>query len=372
MKLARTAELLRQRGHEPIFAVQQIGAVEHRRGGADVWQAPLWPQQLTLLARRAGVGPSTMGDILVALGLGDVDAVSAMLGAWDGILRAARPDAIAAEFAPALMLAARGRIPLVSLGTGFSLPPAQTSHFPSLTGQPPLHDERKLLAVVNEALGRHARAPLDALPQIFAADRTVPAAFRELDPYRDVRIEAHGTPSLSGAIAASAGDGDELFVYMNGSQPRLAAFWNGLARSGVPIRLYDARLTPADRDTLERAGLTVETRQIPFDRIVERSRIVMSHGGMGFTSSALLAGIPHIVTPFDLEKRLISAGLREIGLGLEIAFEDMDADRFAAQLRAAMADQSLVDRARAAAPFFRERMVRSCEEEIAEAIEGLL
>lgn len=367
--LARIAAMLRARGHDPLFAAQDIAAFAPDE---EVWQAPLWPQQLTIRARPSDRGPSTMGDILAVLGLAEGRALAAMIGAWDRILAAARPDAVAAEYAPALMLAARGRVPVVALGTGFSLPPAHMDAFLSLTGDPAMHDEAPLLAAVNRALAERGRAPLAALPQIFAADVALPAVFSELDPYRSVRRGSHGVPSLSGLAPLSAGDGDELFVYMNGSQARPLAFWRGLAESGVPVRVHDPRLTAADCAALERAGITVEIAKVPIDRIVERSRLVMSHGGLGFTCSALLAGIPHIVAPFDLEKRLISATLGSLGLGVETRFDGMDAGRFADLLRTTMADQPLVDRARAAAPAFRARITRSSADEAADAIEGLL
>jgi len=367
--LSRTAEALRACGHEAIFAVQHIGAMP---AGSAAWQAPLWPQQLTTQARRAGSGPATMGDILAVLGLADGRAVAAMVTAWENILAVTRPHAIIAEYAPMLLVAANGRVPTLSTGTGFSLPPAYLPSFPTLTGQPAAVDEPKLLHTVNAALASVGRPTLPGLPALFTADRTLPAAFAEFDPYRSVRREGHGAPSLSGAIAESRGDGDELFAYMSGSETRPNAFWNGLVRSGVPVRVYDARLTPADRDVLERAGVTVEIGKVPFDRIVERSRIVMSHGGLGFVSSALIAGLPQIVAPFDLEKRLISASVVGLRLGVEQRLAGLEADSFANLVRRTMADQALVDRARAAAPSFRARAARSSTDEIADAIQELL
>lgn len=368
VKLAGIANELVARGHAPVFAVQQIGAAP---AGAPVWQAPLWPTQLATLSRPADVTPATMGDILAILGLGDVPAMRGLIGGWDNILAAARPDAVAAEFAPGLMMAARGRVPVLALGTGFSLPPPDLPIFASLTGQPAVQPEARLLDGLNTALVANGRPPLDRLTGIFAADRELVAAFRETDPYRRWRRSGHGSPSVMPAPAVSDGTGDELFVYMNGLTNWPNAFWQGLADSRLPVRVYDPRLGDADARVLEGAGLIVERRPVPFDLIVRRSRLVLSHGGLGLASSCLLAGVPTMFVPFDIEKRMVAASVVDLGLGVRLDYEQVEAVRLAALLRETFADVALGDRARVAAPGFRARMARTCEQQTADAIEAM-
>ncbi|WP_156679052.1 glycosyltransferase [Sphingomonas profundi] len=369
VKLRDIARELVARGHQPVFALQQIAPAPP---GHPVWQAPLWPAQLATLARTAETAPATLGDILAVLGLDDVAAMRAMLAAWDAILAAVRPDLVLAEYAPGLMMAARGRVPVLSLGTGFSLPPAHLPRFASLTGKPAAHDEQRLLEGVNAALAANGRQPLDRLPQIFLADREIAAVFREIDPYREWRRSMHGAPSVMPVPEISDGTGDELFVYMNGLKHWPNGFWQGILDSGLKARVYDPRLIEADARTLEAHGMIVERGPVPFDRIVARSRIAMSHGGLGMAASALLAGLPTVLVPFDIEKRMVSASVAEIGLGVRLDFERVDAPRLAAALRETFHDAALGARARAAAPGFRARMTRSCEQQTADTIEEML
>ena len=369
VKLADIAAEVVARGHEPIFVLQQIGTAPP---AAAVWQAPLWPVQLATLSRSADVVPATMGDILTVLGLGDISAMRAMLRAWDGILQAVRPDIVLAEFAPGLMMAARGRVPLLALGTGFSLPPAHLPIFASLTGKPAVHDEGRLVEGLNAALHANDRPPLARLPEIFASDREIAAAFREMDPYREWRQSVHGAPSVMSVPTIATGEGDELFVYMNGLQRWPDGFWQGLVDARLKVRVYDPRLTDADSRTLEGAGLIIERAPVPFDRILARSRLVMSHGGLGMAASSLLGGMPMVFVPFDIEKRMVSASIAEIGLGVRLDFEHVDAARLAAVLRETFHDEALGRRARAAAPGFRARMARTCEQQTADAVEEML
>lgn len=370
VKLIDIAAELRQRGHEPVLAMQQTSVIP---AGYEVWQAPLWPALLATRGRTSAASPSTYGDILVALGLVDPGAVFGLLRAWDAIVAATRPDVVIAEFAPALLMAARGRVPLLAIGSGFGLPPATLATFPSLTGAPPVHDETHVLAHLNRELAATGRAPLAALPAIFRADRALAQVFRELDPYRPWRDEDdYSSPHISVLAPIVDGRGEELFVYLNGQRSSLEGLLGGAVDSGLKVRLHDPRMAEADIAILERAGITFERRPVPFARIAERSRLVVSHGGLGMASATLCAGLPHIVLPFDIEKRMTGASLVEAGLGR--CMEYAGADRAAAsQLFAdAFADDTLVRRAIAGAPGFRVRATPPSDRATADAVDALL
>ena len=313
-----------------------------------------------------------MGDNLAYLGLDDSEAMAAMIMAWDRLILDARPDAIIAEYAPMLQVAAKGRVPTVAFGTGFSLPPAQMPSFPGLFGNASVVPEASLLIALNESLRRTNREPLGALPEIFAADRSLVATFEELDPYRQWRHEPVGAPAIRGPVPLSTGEGNEVFIYFNGKTKRPNAFWQGLVDSRLPVRVYDPLLNQDDLTALEGAGIRVARTPVPFDEIVERSRLLISHGGLGFVSSGLLGGLPQIIIPFDGEKLLTAKAAGGCGACLLAGFDGMRSDAFADFLRTAWSDESLHVRARAAAPGFQARVVRPAELEVADMVETLL
>ena len=288
------------------------------------------------------------------------------------ILAAVRPDAVIAEFAPGLSMACFGRVPLMAVGTGFALPPADLERFPSLTGQPTVHDESRLLEIVNAALTANGRSPRDTLPGIFHVDRELAAVFTELDPYRPWRKSALGFPATAMSEEIASGEGDELFLYMNGREPRPNALWQALIKSGLKTRIYDPMLSASDSAILERAGLIIEPHPVAFDLIAARSRVVVSHGGLGFVSAALMAGLPQILLPFDIEKHMIAASIEGLGLGHRAEYGTIDADAFAGLLRSTFEDAALIERARLAAPGFRGRFRHTADQEAAEALEALL
>lgn len=369
VKLKDVAAELKRRGHEVVLAVQQTAAMPD---GCEVWQAPLWPALLTARGRRSTASPATFGDILVALGLAEPGVVSGLLRAWEGILRGARPDLVVAEFAPSLLLAAAGRIPALAIGTGFGTPPAGLAAFPSLTGKPAAHDERRLLDHVNRELGLVERPALPALPAMLQADRTLTEVFRELDPYRAWRDAGdYSAPHIQAIPPMADGQGEELFFYFNGIAGFQKELFLGAVDSGLKIRMHDPRMSEVEIGELERAGITFERKPVPFAKIVERSRLVVSHGGLGLACTALCAGLPHVIVPFDMEKRLTAAALVEAGLGASADHKALKRDAVAGLLNQTYADDALGKRARAAAPDFRVRAATPSAIHVADAVEAL-
>jgi UDP:flavonoid glycosyltransferase YjiC (YdhE family) len=368
-RLLTLAELLRQRGHEPVFAPQQIGPFAAH---GPTWQAPVWPRLLGPLSRRYPRPPATMGDMLAYLGLDDSEAVTAMILAWDRLIADVRPDAVVAEYAPMLQLAVKGRVPCLAWGTGFSLPPDDLPAFPGFTGRPAVVPEEALLAGLNHSLGRAGRGPLAALPEIFAADRSLVSSFRELDPYRQSRRGPVGVPAVDGDLPERLGGVRAIFVYLNTAARRPDALWQGLVQARLPVRIHDPTIGRTDAAMFAKMGIIVEPGPVPFADIVARSRLVVSHGGLGFASSALIAGIPQVVIPFDQEKRLTAEALAELGVCRHLELEGLQAGGLMEALLAAWSDEPLHAHARVVAPDFRARMTITAEEEAAAILEELL
>lgn len=359
-------DALLARGHHVAIALQRIDALnfaEDRR--LRLWQAPVWPRLLANTARPTAGEPATIGDILFRLGLGRHGTLSALLGGWDAILAAERPDLVISDFAPALLMAARGRIRSIAIGTGFTCPPASGPHFPPLGAAKPAIAEDELLDTVDAELAIAGRPPLETLPALFASDDQLICSFRELDPYRSVTGRTHFAPQVMPPVAAPNGaGGDEIFVYGFTLIGASATLWQALAACGHRVRVHLPDPTPEHLAVMRAGGLIFEPKPLPFPLIAQRSRIVVSHGGLGFASSALLAGLPQVVTFYDLEKRLTAEALEEGGLGIGTLLYDLDATAFGQLLGQAMANDAMAARCRDAAAAFHSRMERTADARI--------
>ena len=207
VRLADIARRLVAEGHQVTIASQRLSRAFDFPEGVTLWQAPVWPRLLGNVGALGGPMPNTMGDILVRLGLDGEETLPVLVEAWEAILSAVRPDAVVADFAPALLCAARGRIPTLLVGLAFDAVPHTLAAFPSLTGQPAAYPETETLARVNRGLAQVSRDTLERLPQMFAADRVLAGTFTELDFYAQWRAEPPVAPSVSHPVGEAEGGG---------------------------------------------------------------------------------------------------------------------------------------------------------------------
>ena len=358
VRLAAVARELLGRGHEAVVALQRTDIGElHLPDGAAQLRAPLWPG----LAKRVPPDPqrpsASMGDILARLGLCSADTTEAMVRGWDEHLTAVQPDAVIADYAPMLLVAAHGRVPTLTVGGGFALPPAEMESFPSLSGQPKRFDEDRLLEAANAGLAAAGRGPLPSLPSLFASDAALVAPFEELDPYRGRRRDPAYVSEAPDALPAIAnGSGDELFVYGGARFLRSQPLWEALRLSGLKVRVHVPGMGAALAAALRRIGMVAEPSFVRLGSIAERSRLIVNHGGLGMVTTAMLTGIPLAILHYDLEKRLIAEAATGLGLGIRMPLGAIAAERLAADLVRAAEDQPLAARSRRIAAALRARL----------------
>ena len=362
------ARTLRKLGHKVTFALQRIDALlPDEVEGSAVWQAPLTPRLLVNSGRRRGPATHSHGDTLAKLGLDDPHIVAAIIRAWHELFAAVKPDIVCAEFAPLMLLAARGSMPTFAFGTGFTLPPAALESFPSFTGTPGM-PENQTLDSINQALAEFGRTPLGSLPEVYASDECIVATFSELDPYRKFLKRDLVSPCVPLPVEGSSESGTEIFVYTGPIIDPNSQLWDGLAISKLPVRLFMPDIAPSYRSQLRARGFIVEEAPVPFGLIAARSRILLSNGSHGLVCSGLLAGIPQVLCPYDLEKSLTAAEITRLGVGGVAPLKSIRREPFAASLRSIYDNNELNQRAKDLSVILRKRAAKPYHVSVAEAI----
>ena len=354
VELAELARTLQRAGHRVSFAVRRLDVMRAQNvPDAAIWQAPVTPR---MLAGGAGIaGPLTgMADILARLGMDDAPIVAGMVEAWRHLLGAIAPDIVIGDYAPFLLLAARGRVPTISRGTGFSTPPSTMDELPALVKGSGGVDQAALLGAVNAGLAEIGEAPIEALPRVFAADRELVVTLAELDPYAAHRTTPLTLPEPMRDPPA-ARQGDEVFVYMHEQVAPDALLWPALAASKLKVRVYAAWATAAVHAAIVNHGLIAEPAPVPFARIAERSRLLVSHGGHGFICAGLAAGLPHVVCHSDLEKLGHGVAIAAAGVGGHIPLAAIKPEPFARSLVEIHEGAGFAERARDLAADIRGR-----------------
>ena len=369
LRLVGAARALEQEGHQVTLALQRPDLLD----GNDraVWQAPVSPRLLVSGSRPAKRIPTTMGDILVRLGMDDAGIVASLVRSWTRLIDTVRPDLVIADTAPTLLLAARGRLPTMLVGNGFFTPPSHLPAFPRLIDHEPAEDEAAALGSVNEALAGLGSEPLGGLPELFAADARIAAIFSEFDPYAEHRRESPASP-LGSDFKAEAGDGEELFVYFPETIAADSPLWEALAEARLPVRVHVPSMSTKLRDRLTAAGFAIEPEPVPFEQVAARSRLLVSHGALGFVCAGAAAGLPHIVCHYDLEKLLTGVAVARHGVGGHASLGAIHPPAFAASLRQLYGDEGLTARARALAAGIRARNQPAFDEAVREAAGRLL
>lgn len=348
MRLRQLAARLLENGTKIVAVLKNVSSARWlERSDISVMQAPIWPVTFKSGAERAQLSSATLADWLAGNGLADEEALRILLTTWDYIFDLIKPDLVIAEYAPAATLAARGRLPLALVGTGYTLPPAEMERFPLLhLMSAPVWREEYLLEVVNSALRRVSSPQLDRLPQMFAADVRGVATFPLLDPYRKERTDPADGPFLDRLPIARRNDAEIILAYFSTELDARPKIVDALRPLASRLRVFAPGLSMASQEALARTGARIETKPILLAEALASSRIVIHVGGNGVAAQALAAGVPQLVLSLDIEKDLTGRALELAGAGKLVKLYD-PAARVSSEMVTAFASDA-VSAARAA------------------------
>jgi UDP:flavonoid glycosyltransferase YjiC (YdhE family) len=259
---------------------------------------------------------ATLNDVLVGAGLGDKALVGKIADAWMRLYRSIDPALVVADFAPAVALAARQRVPLMLIGNGYTLPPHEMPSFPPLhTFAPPVHREEDTLAAVNaaaEKLGLHA---LERLPQLFAGDAHLVHTLPLLDPYARFRRRPVDGPLIDPVPQQRRADAQGVFAYISQGVEVRDDVVAALRRVATRLRIHAPMLSDIARDDLARAGARIEDAPVDMSRVLPACRLIVHLGGSGLAAEALLAGVPQLTLVTHVEQHLTGIALEHAGIG---------------------------------------------------------
>ena len=114
-------------GARAVFALREPGPARAvlAEAAAEVLPAPYWPTP-ALPAKLS----SSHADLIAANGFSSAPSARTVIGSWDKLFDAVKPDLVVSEHAPGAVIAAFGRIPVALVGNGFVVPPADAATFP--------------------------------------------------------------------------------------------------------------------------------------------------------------------------------------------------------------------------------------------------
>ncbi|MBW4622505.1 MAG: hypothetical protein KME17_24505 [Cyanosarcina radialis HA8281-LM2] len=271
---------------EPIFALRSF----QPKGLDFPWKV----LQAPLPAMKALDEPDNKSylftDILYVFGFSEAVTLHFHIKAWKNLIDMVKPAFIIAEFAPALVLACRGEVPIIVIGNGFTVPPPVADFPPIRESVPPTSIQRtvEVAQAVRQVIGEG-----DVLGHLLNGDRAFIFSIPELDPYRHVRngfgeyVGIHNSP-LPEDLGNAVGD---RWGYLSPEWPHYSLVVNALNLQ-------------CDFGNLE--------------KVLQGKSLAIHHGGATTSLACLLAGIPQIVLPTHLEQGLNGLKLERLGVARTI------------------------------------------------------
>lgn len=288
-KLATISHELQDCGIKSVFALQNSNIKALNLPG-NLIQAP----QATFkpLDEKGDNKAYFYSDILYMFGFSSSLTLNFHLKAWRNIIDLVKPSLIIVDYAPALVLAAKGIIPTVVIGSGFTVPPAiEIEKFPPIRSSPIPDEAIKRSRIVAETV-KQVTGFDSPLGYLLNGDRSFIFGIPELDPYADLR----------GKIE-----------YM------------GIHSAPFPQNLWDKNGKPwayvIDNWCYRDLVLDTFKADCSFGNIkdiLKGKSFALHHASFGTSMTCLLAGIPQIVFPKDLETSLTTQKLIDLGVAVGI------------------------------------------------------
>lgn len=314
-RLSQVATALEDEGHEPVFVVRDlIGTAEYfARKPWIVMQSPmavglLHPTQPSFV-------PGSYADLLAVNNFANAEHLFRLAQAWHMLFLALQPALIVAEYAPVASLAAYGRIPVISMGHGYILPPPNLNEFPIFDPSaqrfaPP----EKMVEAVRAVQQRLGGAVADTVPAVIGGTRHFVTAFAETDPYVSFRSQPNAGPLDSIPLPVAPAGQPSFYAYLSATHPQLRMILQSLVECGLPGAVHIKRITPEIRQYLSERKVHVFDRPPPLAEVTRGAHVVVHHGGAATLAAAMGAGRPQMLWPEVADQQVSANTVDRLGI----------------------------------------------------------
>lgn len=321
-RLRVVAQALLGRGHVVSLAVRDLGQGRRWLGDLDAMllQAPVW---LHGTAQHA----ASLAEIMLASGYREAPMLDGLVRGWRALLELLKPDVLVAEFAPTALLAARTLdLPAAAIGAAFTLPPAgqplpNFRPWEAVDLQRLAAAELHVLKVMNAVLVHHGGVPYLQAADALLGRQHFLCAWPELDHYGR---PPDGAQWYGPAFVAPAGEapqwppghGHKVFVYLRQEHPAHVAVLHALVMEGCRVLCYQPEVAAGAVPPVHATSLAYARGPVDLAAALAEARFCVNQAGEGTVAHALLAGVPMLLLPTQLERYLLAQRLEASGVAV--------------------------------------------------------
>lgn len=317
---------LRERGHEVLFAVRDLSNAESTLGhrGFPLMQAPIW------IANVSGLPKITVSYAEIALRYGFISypGLKALVKAWRELYRYVEPDLVLTDHSPTALLAARSLgLRHAPIGSGFFSPP-QASPLPSMRYWDKISAERiarpdqMATQVANRVLADLGGEPLQSMADLFRGDENFLCTFRELDHYPNREAAQYWGPTFEMdqgvEVAWPPGKGKRIFAYIKPRYNDFEKLLVALRDSGAQVVCYAPGIGKEHVEKYSSARMVISREPVKLKSMMEGCDLVVCHAGPGTMTVALLAGVPLLLMPTQLEQLMGARRVAELNAAIVV------------------------------------------------------
>lgn len=316
---------LRQRGHEVMLALREL----HYAGSIlaekiPLFQAPVWLPQMTGLPDP----PLNYSEILMRYGYFNADGLAGLVGAWRSLFALHGSDAIVADHSPTALLAARSMgLAATTLGSGFYCPP-QRNPMPNMRAWLDVPQQRlensdaRVLAAMNSVLAGYKAKLLASVSELFATEENFICTFAELDHYAQrepVKYWGASWNTTSGReVSWPEGEGKRAFIYLEPHQRDFSGVMEAVTALGMRAIICAPGISDDMRRKYENPRTVVSASPYRLDKLLAACDLFIGYAGHGMTATMLMAGVPLLLLPTQLERFLLAMRVAAMGAGIAV------------------------------------------------------
>ena len=318
------ARQLRAAGHRVTFALKDLARARDTITEPEfrLLQAPVW-----LPAPSGMPAPASYAEILLHFGFLEARYLRGLVEAWRALFTWVKPALVVFNHSPTALLAAGdARFAKATIEQGFVSPPHCVPLPPLRWWEPAparlADSERRALITVNEVRAEYALTPLARLCDLLNVDEDFLCTFSELDhyPQRDPSARYWG-PMFNLDASAPAiwplGTAAKVFAYLTPDYPLFDTVLELLAAAPCAALVHAPGLTALQRRRYETASLATSAAPVNMRAVRQQAALVLCHGP-GTGAAALVAGIPLLLLPAQIEQTMWSRRVVELGAGIAV------------------------------------------------------
>jgi UDP:flavonoid glycosyltransferase YjiC (YdhE family) len=319
------ARKLKQRGHDVVLLLRELHNVSNMfNDEIPVLQAPIWLPQLNGLPEP----PLNYSEILMRYGYFHADGLAGLVSAWRSLFALHGSDVIVADHSPTALLAAHSMgLAATTLGSGFYLPPRQTP-MPSMRPWLKVPRERLensdalVLNNMNAVLAAYKVKPLANVSGLFETGENFLCTFAEMDHYLQREPArywgAYYNMEMGQETAWPVGEGKRVFVYLEPQSRDFSKVLEAIAALGHRAIVCAPGISDNLREHYESSRIIVSTKPFRLDKLLKDCDLSIGYAGHGMTAGMLMAGVPLLLLPTQLERFLLATRIAAIGAGIAV------------------------------------------------------